>query len=343
MSQEKMIVEKRGAVLLIGFNRPEKRNAFDVDMYFILADAFGRLQADPDLRCGMVYSVGPHSTSGLDLAKWAAIFAKGESPQLPDGSIEPFGWNEDRRLAKPMVMAAQGICYTVGLELMLACDIRIVASDARFAQIEIKRGIFPVGGATVRLMNEIGWGNAMRYLLTGDEITAPEALRMGLVQEVVEPGRQFDRALELAERVSEAGAAGRAGVPGIGSNRAYRRGPGCHGAAYQRPSADHEKRGRRRGTKGLPGAAGGRIQGPLGPVRREKIPACTEPDGTFFPGRGSYRLNGCSRHSDKGGTMRRIVLCAIVAAAALLIAQPSVYAKKGGQGRGTERLPARSA
>ncbi|HPN11796.1 MAG TPA: crotonase/enoyl-CoA hydratase family protein [Spirochaetota bacterium] len=203
MSQEKMIVEKRGAVLLIGFNRPEKRNAFDVDMYFILAEAFGRLQADPDLRCGLVYSVGPHSTSGLDLAKWAAIFAKGESPQLPDGSVEPFGWNEDRRLGKPVVMAAQGICYTVGLELMLACDIRVAASDARFAQIEIKRGIFPVGGATVRLMNEIGWGNAMRYLLTGDEITAPEALRMGLVQEVVEPGRQFDRALELAERVTK--------------------------------------------------------------------------------------------------------------------------------------------
>jgi enoyl-CoA hydratase len=203
MGQEKIIVEKRGHILMMGFNRPEKRNAFDVDMYTALSVAFGRLNNDGDLRCGMVHAAGDHFTGGLDLEKWAPVFSKGEYPPLPEGAIEPFGLNEDRRIAKPVVMAAQGICYTVGLELMLACDIRIAASDARFAQIEVKRGLFPVGGATVRLMNEIGWGNAMRYLLTGDEISASEALRLGLVQEVVEPGRQFDRALEIAERVAK--------------------------------------------------------------------------------------------------------------------------------------------
>ena len=165
MSQEKMIVEKRGAVLLIGFNRPEKRNAFDVDMYFILAEAFGRLQADPDLRCGLVYSVGPHSTSGLDLAKWAAIFAKGEPPQLPDGSVEPFGWNEDRRLGKPVVMAAQDLLHR-GPELMLACDIRVAA------RTPASRRSRSSGASSCRRRHGQAderdrRGNAMRYLLTG--------------------------------------------------------------------------------------------------------------------------------------------------------------------------------
>ncbi len=99
-------------------------------------------------------------------------------------------------------MAVQGVCLTIGIELLLATDIRVAASNARLAQIEIKRGIFPAGGATARLMQEIGWGNAMRYLLTGDEITAAEALRLGLVQEVVEPGRELARAVEIAQTVA---------------------------------------------------------------------------------------------------------------------------------------------
>ncbi len=85
---------------------------------------------------------------------------------------------------------------------MLATDIRIAASNARFAQIEIKRGLFPFGGATIRLPREVGWGNAMRYLLTGDEFNAAEALRIGLVQEVVEPEHLLTRAKELAQVVA---------------------------------------------------------------------------------------------------------------------------------------------
>ena len=83
--------------------------------------------------------------------------------------------------------------------MLLATDIRVAASDTRFAQIEIKRGIYPVGGATIRFMREVGWGNAMRYLLTGDEFSAEEAYRIGLVQEVVAPGQQVTRARALAQ------------------------------------------------------------------------------------------------------------------------------------------------
>jgi enoyl-CoA hydratase/carnithine racemase len=86
---------------------------------------------------------------------------------------------------------------------LLATDIRVAAHGTRFGQIEIKLGIYPVGGATVRLLQEVGWGNAMRYLLTADEISAEEAYRLGLVQEVVEPGRQFERALAIAETVAK--------------------------------------------------------------------------------------------------------------------------------------------
>jgi enoyl-CoA hydratase len=108
----------------------------------------------------------------------------------------------DPHLTKPIICAVQGICLTIGIELMLAADIRIAASNARFAQIEIKRGLFPFGGATIRFVRETGWGNAMRYSLTGDEFNAAEAFRMGLVQEVVEPGQQLARATELAQTVA---------------------------------------------------------------------------------------------------------------------------------------------
>jgi enoyl-CoA hydratase/carnithine racemase len=98
-------------------------------------------------------------------------------------------------------MAVQGICLTIGIELLLATDIRVAASNTRFGQIEIKRGIYPVGGATIRRFQEVGWANAMRYLLTADEISADEALRIGLVQEITAPGRQLDRAMEIAETI----------------------------------------------------------------------------------------------------------------------------------------------
>jgi enoyl-CoA hydratase/carnithine racemase len=202
MNEKKITVERRGHVLLMGLNRPEKMNAFDVEMYLELSAALGELHRDGELRCGLLFAHGKHFTAGLDLPTWAPFFGEGNFPALPARACDPFGLDEGKRVGKPVVMAAQGICYTIGLELMLAMDIRVASSDTRFGQIEVRRGIYPVGGATVRMHREIGWGNAMRYLLTADEIDAAEALRLGLVQEVTEPGRQFDRALEIAENVS---------------------------------------------------------------------------------------------------------------------------------------------
>ena len=202
MASGKLSMERRGHVLLMGLNRPEKMNAFDVEMFLELASAMGELDRDGELRCGLLFAHGRHFTAGLDLRQWVPFFAEARFPDLPAGACDPFGLVEGRQVGKPMVMAVQGICYTIGLELLLAMDVRVAATDTRLGQIEVRRGIYPVGGATVRLHRELGWGNAMRYLLTGDEIPADEALRLGLVQELVEPGRQFNRALEIAETIA---------------------------------------------------------------------------------------------------------------------------------------------
>ena len=202
MEYTKITVERKGRVLLMGLNRPEKMNAFDLDMYMELAQAYGELSRDDELFCGVLFAHGEHFTSGLELDKWAPVFS-GDGFNVPEGAIHPLGLDPDNMCKKPVVMAVRGRCYTIGFELLLAQDVRVCASDARIALLEVKRGIYPVGGGTVRLFEEIGWGNAMRYLLTGDEINAEEAYRLGLVQEVVEPGEEVEKAIELAETIAK--------------------------------------------------------------------------------------------------------------------------------------------
>lgn len=199
MSEPKITTEVRGHLLLIGVNRPAKMNAFDAEMLRGLSDAFVKLEEDAGLRCGVIFAHGDHFTAGLDLANVAPLLSQGKL-DLGAG-IDPWGVHGPQR-TKPTVIAVHGRCLTLGIELCLAQDVRIAASDTRFAQIEIKRGIFPFGGATFRLVQTAGWGNAMRWLLTGDEFDSQEALRIGLVQEVVPPGRQLERAIEIAETIA---------------------------------------------------------------------------------------------------------------------------------------------
>ncbi len=199
--EQRIKIERRGHVLVIGLNRPEQRNLFDMEMIYGLAAAYGELERDPEMRCGVVYAEGKHFTLGLELPSVAPALAQQGELRFPEGSIDPWGVQPSYR-SKPVIVAAHGICLTLGIEMMLAADIRLAAQGTRFSQLEIKRGIFPFGGATIRFVREAGWGNAMRYLLTGDEFGADEALRMGLVQEVVEPDKLLPRALELAGTVA---------------------------------------------------------------------------------------------------------------------------------------------
>ncbi|OLT48937.1 enoyl-CoA hydratase [Saccharomonospora sp. CUA-673] len=198
----RVTVEQRGHVLLIGVNRPEKRNAWDRRTIEEVGLAYDRLAEDPEARVAVVYGHGDHFSAGLDLADvWPAIQDEGPGTLSGGGSYDPFGlWKPP--VPKPVVLAVQGIAFTLSIELALASDIVVGANDVRFRQLEIGRGIMPFGGATVRATTQLGWGNAMRFLLTGEEFGADEAHRIGLVQEVVEPGRQLDRAIELAEVIA---------------------------------------------------------------------------------------------------------------------------------------------
>ena len=196
---EMIKTEKRDHVFLIGLDRAAKRNAFDPPMFHALARALGEFERDPELWCALIFAHGDHFTGGIDLAQFASLFEREDPFELEPGAVDPFGLRN--HLSKPLVMAVHGITFTIGVEMLLAADIRIAASNARFAMLEVSRGLYPLGGATFRLTREAGWGNAMRYLLTGEEWDAQAALRMGLVQEVVEPGKQFERGLEIAERI----------------------------------------------------------------------------------------------------------------------------------------------
>src|SRR5256714_13851469 len=200
-SAEAVTVERRGHVLLMGLNRPDKRNAFNLAMIDQLAAAYYELEADDDLRCGVLFAHGDHFTGGLDLAEVGPVVREGRLDFSAPGRSDP--WRKDGVWTTPVVAAVQGWVMTLAIELLLAADIRVAASDSRFAQVEIRRGIYAFRGATIRLPRDAGWGNAMRWLLTGEEYGAAEAYRIGLVQEVVEPGRQLDRAIELAAMIAE--------------------------------------------------------------------------------------------------------------------------------------------
>jgi enoyl-CoA hydratase/carnithine racemase len=121
---------------------------------------------------------------------------------FPKDSVDVLSLHEPRR-KKPLVMAVQGWCLTVGIELLLAADIRLAAEGTRFGQIEVNRGIFPFGGATIRLPEIAGWGNAMRWLLTGDKFGTDEALRLGLVQEIVPADELRNKAIEIAQTIAK--------------------------------------------------------------------------------------------------------------------------------------------
>jgi enoyl-CoA hydratase/carnithine racemase len=197
----RVTVERDGHVLRIGLNRPEKRNAADVRMLEELSLAYGLLERDPELRVGLVFGHGDHFTGGLDLADVAPRIGPDGLDVVPEGGIHP--WQvAGRSLSKPVVLAVQGTCLTLGVELALASDIVVAADSTRFGQIEVQRGILPFGGATIRFPRAVGWGNAMRWMLTGDLFDAAEAHRLGLVQEVVPHGEHVTRAAELAHRVA---------------------------------------------------------------------------------------------------------------------------------------------
>lgn len=178
----------------ITVDQAEKCNALTPKVVSELSDALTELDNNSGLWIGVLSFAGDHTTAGLDMPLFFAPDA--EQPERRAGAVDPFGL--ESRLSKPLIAAVQGITFTVGIELALTSDIIVAASDARFCQLEPKRGLAAIGGATTRYVQRAGWGNAMYHLLRADEFDADEAYRIGLIQEVVAPGTQVERALELA-------------------------------------------------------------------------------------------------------------------------------------------------
>ena len=227
----RITVERDGHVLLIGLNRPEKRNAADLRMLQELSVAYGQLERDPELRVGFVFAHGDHFTGGLDLADVGPRIGPNGLDMVPEGGLNPWQVSGEA-LSKPVVIAVQGTCLTLGIELILASDVVVAADSTVFGQIEVARGILPFGGATIRFPRAVGWGNAMRWILTGDGFPVSEAYRIGLVQEVVPHGEQYGRGLEIAQRIaSQAPLAVQAAL--ANARRALRDGDAAAEAALQ--------------------------------------------------------------------------------------------------------------
>ena len=170
---ETLTTEIHGNVFSIGLNRPEKYNSFNIKMLRELS---------------------------LALAEVGPAVAKGDL-LFPEASVDPLDLFHNLR-TKPVVCAVQGWCLTIGIELLLATDVRIASETTTFSQMEVNRGIMPFGGATIRFPQVAGWGNAMYHLLTGDKFDSTEALRIGLVQEVVAANCQQQRGLEIAQLIA---------------------------------------------------------------------------------------------------------------------------------------------
>lgn len=200
MNYDCLKVERRDQVMMIGINRPEKANAMNLQSFRELSSAYAEFDADDSLRVAVLHGVGKHFTAGMDLREVAPEVSRGND-LFATGGIHP--WQvAGRRLSKPLIAAVHGKCLTLGIELVLAADIAVCTASATFAQLEPRVGLFPFGGVTVRLPQRAGWGNAMRWLLTGDEYDAQEAHRIGLVQEVVDDDDHLTRALELADKIA---------------------------------------------------------------------------------------------------------------------------------------------
>ena len=203
MTEPQLITtETRGRVFLIGLNRTEKLNSFNLQMLRELSEAYTRYEKDTDLWCALLFAHGTDFTSGLDLSEVGPAVAAGDA-LFPKDAVDPLDLNAPRR-TKPVICAVQGWCLTIGMELLMACDIRLAADTTTFAQMEVQRGIMPFGGATLRLPQIAGWGNAMLHLLTGDRFDAAEALRIGLVQRVVQADELMETSLALAQKVASA-------------------------------------------------------------------------------------------------------------------------------------------
>jgi len=200
-----LTVERRGEIALVGLNRPSIQNRIDPPTRARLAQALYRYEHDPSLRALVLFGHGEHFSRGIDVDAFQASIASGRRAPADPEAIDPLGKSQPHR-TKPVVVVAQGDTWNLGHEIYLAGDIRVAAADTRFGQDENTHGRFPGGGATVRFVREAGWGNAMRYMLTGDHWSAEESRRMGITQEIAPtPEAALEAGIAMARKIAACG------------------------------------------------------------------------------------------------------------------------------------------
>jgi enoyl-CoA hydratase len=204
----KVTVERRGQIVLIGINRPYIYNRVDPETYVGLAKALYQYDHDPSLRAAVLFGHGDNFSRGIDVDAYQAFIATGRPLFADKDIIDPLA-KIGAKLTKPLILVAHGDTWNMAHELCLASDIRITAADTRFGQDENTHGRFPGGGATIRFVHQAGWGNAMRYMLTGDHWSAEEARRIGIVQEIA-PTREkaLELGIEIASKIAACGPLG---------------------------------------------------------------------------------------------------------------------------------------
>jgi enoyl-CoA hydratase len=204
---EDLLIERVDHVLVVTMNRPEAKNAFTPAMLVGMADAWVELNEDDDLRCAVLTGAGGSFCAGMDLKARAS--GDNENPYADRWAADPDlhwkGMLRAFRPTKPIVAAVEGYAVAGGTEILQGTHLRVAAASATFGLFEAKRGLFPVGGSTVRLARQISYTNALEMLLTARAYTAEEALAIGLVGHVVPDGTALDKAMELAAMVAANG------------------------------------------------------------------------------------------------------------------------------------------
>ncbi len=198
MSDEPVLHELRGEVALVTLNRPDVRNAIDLGVVERLTAILQDLAANDDVRALVLTGAGGKAfAAGADIAQLRE--------RTRDDAFRGINSTLFRRLEdfpRPTIAAIAGFCLGGGMELALACDLRVAGASARFGQPEVSLGIMPAAGATYRLPRLVGLGKARELIFTGDIVDAAEALRIGLVNAVVDDARVVDEALAIAARIA---------------------------------------------------------------------------------------------------------------------------------------------
>jgi enoyl-CoA hydratase/carnithine racemase len=203
------IVEREGHTLIVTMNRPEARNALSGEMMQIMSEAWDEVNSNPDIRVAVLTGAGGHFCAGADLKGFAASSpGEGMAEGQRQGTFDPTVIKPLLKgflLDKPLIAAVEGYAVAGGTEILQGTDIRVAGESAQFGVAEVRWGLFPFGGSTVRLRRQIPYTIAADMLLTGRRITAKEALEFGLIGYVVPDGGALDKAKEIAELIAANG------------------------------------------------------------------------------------------------------------------------------------------